>query len=127
MKRMLAASLLCGATLSTTIMSTSANDLDSTNQSRAINVCHTQWSTHHPDKAITDAQLVACMKAQGFRFDPDRQIKGVRSCQGKTVTDHPDCYAEPPKTRASRTGANLEAIKEGRLSKSSGQGAREPE
>ena len=104
MKRILAASLLCGATLSTTMMSISANDLDFSNQLRAINVCQTQWSTQHPGKAITDEQLVACMKAQGFRFDPNRQIKGVGSCQGKTAMDHPDCYAEPPKTRASRTG-----------------------
>jgi hypothetical protein len=44
------------------------------------------------------------MNAQGFRFDPNRQIKGVGPCHGnKTATDHPDCYAEPPKTRASRT------------------------
>ena len=104
MERMLAASLLCGATLSTTMMSASANDLDFSNQLRAINVCYTQWSTQHPGKAITNAQLVACMNAQGFRFDPDRQIKGVGSCQGKTATDHPDCYAEPPKTRASQAG-----------------------
>ena len=103
MKRMLTALLFCGATLSTTTMSTSANDLDFSNQLRAINVCYTQWSTQHPSKAITDAQLVACMRAQGFRFDPNRQIKGVGSCQGKTATDHPDCYAEPPKTRANRT------------------------
>ena len=104
MKRILVASLLCGATLSTTMMSISANDLDFSNQLRAINVCQTQWSTQHPGKAITDEQLVTCMKAQGFRFDPNRQIKGAGSCQGKTATDHPDCYAEPPKTRASRTG-----------------------
>ena len=104
MKRMLTALLFCGATLSTTTMSTSASDLDFSNQLRAINVCYTQWSTQHPSKAITDAQLVACMRAQGFRFDPNRQIKGVGSCQGKTATDHPDCYAEPPKTRANRTG-----------------------
>src|SRR5215467_8257585 len=104
MKRMLAALLLCGATLSTTMMSASAHDSDFPNQLRAINVCYTQWSTQHPGKAITDAQLVACMRAQGFRFDPNRQIKGVGSCQGKATTDHPDCYAEPPKTtRASRT------------------------
>jgi len=81
MKRMLAVSLLCGATLSTTMMSASANDLDFSNQLRAINVCYTQWSTQHPGKAITDAQLVACMNAQGFRFDPNRQIKGVGSCR----------------------------------------------
>jgi hypothetical protein len=44
------------------------------------------------------------MKAQGFRFDPNRQIKGVGACHGnKRATNHPDCYAEPPKTRASRT------------------------
>jgi hypothetical protein len=44
------------------------------------------------------------MKAQGFRFDQNRQIKGAGSCHGnKTATDHPDCYAEPPRTRASRT------------------------
>ena len=104
MKRILGASLLCGATLSTTMMSISANDLDFSNQLRAINVCQTQWSTQHPSKAITDEQLVACMKVQGFRFDPNRQIKGVGSCQGKTAMDHPGCYAEPPKTRASRTG-----------------------
>ena len=104
MKRMLAVSLLCGATLSTTMMSTSADDLDFSNQLRAINVCYTEWSTQHPGRAITDAQLVACMKAQGFRFDPTRQIKGAGSCQGKKATDHPDCYTEPPKTRASRTG-----------------------
>jgi hypothetical protein len=103
MKRMWAALLLCGA-LSLTTISARAHDLDFPDQLRAINVCHTQWSTQHPGKAITDAQLVACMNAQGFRFDPDRQIKGVGSCQGKTATDHPDCYAEPPKTRASRAG-----------------------
>jgi hypothetical protein len=104
MKRMLAALLLCGATLSTTVMSASAHDLEFPNQLRAINVCNTQWSTQHPGKAITDAQLVSCMKAQGFRFDPNRQIKGVGPCHGnKTATNHPDCYAEPPKTRASRT------------------------
>jgi hypothetical protein len=117
MKRILAASLLCGATLSTTMTSISANDLDLSNQLRAINVCQTQWSTQHPGKAITDEQLVACMKVQGFRFDPNRQIKGVGSCQRKTATDHPDCYAEPPKTQAEQ-GANLEAIKQGCLSKS---------
>ena len=77
--------------------------MDFPNQLRAINVCHTQWSRQHPGKAITDAPLVACMKAQGFRFDPNRQIKGVGPCHGnKTATNHPDCYAEPPKTRASR-------------------------
>jgi hypothetical protein len=104
MKRMLAALLLCGATLSTTMVSTSAQDSDFPNQRRAINVCYTQWSTQHPSKAIPEAQLVACMKAQGFRFDPNRQIKGAGPCHGnKTATDHPDCYAEPPKTRASRT------------------------
>ena len=93
-------------------MSTSANDLDVSNQLRAINVCHTQWSTQHPDKAITDAQLVGCMKAQGFRFDPNRQIKGVGSCHGnKTATNHPDCYAEPPKTRASRTRPTVGAAR----------------
>ena len=104
MKRMLAAMLLCGATLSTIMISASAHDLDFPNQLRAISVCHTQWSTQHPGRVITDAQLVACMKAQGFRFDPNRQIKGVGPCHGnKTAPDHPDCYAEPPKTRASRT------------------------
>jgi hypothetical protein len=41
MKRILAASLLCGATLSTTMMSISVNDLDFSNQLRAINVCQT--------------------------------------------------------------------------------------
>ena len=103
MKRMWAALLLCGALL-LTIISARAHDLDFPDQLRAINVCQTQWSTQHPGKAITDEQRVACMKAQGFRFDPNRQIKGVGSCQGKAATDHPDCYAEPPKTRASRTG-----------------------
>jgi hypothetical protein len=103
MKRMLAALQLCGATLSTTMMSANAHDFDFPNQLRAINVCHTQWSAQHAGKAITEAQLVACMKAQGFRFDPNRRIKGVGPCHGKTATDHPDCYAEPPKTRASRT------------------------
>jgi hypothetical protein len=103
MKRMLVALQLFGATLSTTTMLANAHDLDFPNQLRAINVCHTQWSTQHPGTAITDAQLVACMKAQGFRFDPNRQIKGIGPCRGKTATDHPDCYAEPPKTRASRT------------------------
>jgi hypothetical protein len=102
MKRMWAALLLCGA-LSSTIISARAHDSDFPNQLRAINVCHTQWSRQHPGKAITDAPLVASMKAQGFRFDPNRQIKGVGSCQCKTATDHPDCYAEPPKTRANRT------------------------
>ena len=102
MKRMLAALLLCGASLST-MMSASAHDLDFPNQLRAINVCRTQWSTQHPGKAINDAQLVACMKAQGFRFDPNRQIKGVGPCHDNKTTDHPDCYVEPPKTRASRT------------------------
>jgi hypothetical protein len=103
MKRIWAALLLCGA-LSITIMSASAHDLDFPNQLRAINVCHTQWSTQHPGKAITDASLVGCMKAQGFRFDPNRQIKGAGPCHGnKTAANHPDCYAEPPKTRASRT------------------------
>jgi hypothetical protein len=103
MKRLLPALLLCGATLSTTRMPASAYDLDFPNQLRAIKVCYAQWSTGHPGKAITDAQLVACMKAQGFRFDPNRQIKGVGPCQGKSAADHPDCYAEPPETRASRT------------------------
>jgi hypothetical protein len=103
MKRMLAALLLWGATLLATMMSASAHDLDFPDQLRAINVCHAQWSTQHPGKAITDAPLVACMKAQGFRFDPNRQIKGVGPCHGnRTATNHPDCYAEPPKTRASR-------------------------
>jgi hypothetical protein len=102
MKRMWAALLLCGA-LSLTVISVGAHDLDFPDQLRAINVCHTQWSTQHPGKAITDAPLVACMKAQGFRFDPKRQIKGVGPCHGnKTAANHPDCYAEPPKTRASR-------------------------
>jgi hypothetical protein len=102
-KRMWAALFLCGALLLTTI-SARAHDLDFPNQLRAINVCHTQWSKQHPGKAITEAPLVACMKAQGFRFDPNRQIKGVGPCHGnKTPPDHPDCYAEPPKTRASRT------------------------
>jgi hypothetical protein len=103
MKRLSLALLLCGATLSTTTMSASAYDLDFPNQLRAIKVCYTQWSTEHPGKAITDAHLVACMKAQGFRFDPNRQIKGVGPCQGKSAADHPDCYAAPPETRASRT------------------------
>ena len=102
MKRMWAALLLCGA-LSLTIILARAHDLDFPNRLRAINVCHTQWSTQHPGKPITDEQLVACMNAQGFRFDPHRQIKGVGSCHGKTSTDYADCYAEPPKTRASRT------------------------
>ena len=103
MKRMRAALLLCGA-LSLTIISVRAHDLDFPNQLRAINVCYTQWSTQHPGKAMIEAQLVACMKAQGFLFDPNRQIKGVGPCHGnKTATNHPDCYAEPPKTRASRT------------------------
>ena len=103
MKRMWAASLLCSA-LSLTIISARAHDLDFPNQLRAINVCHTQWSKQHPGKAITDAPLVACMKAQVFRFDPNREIKGVGLCHGnKTARNHPDCYAEPPKTRASRT------------------------
>jgi len=104
MKGMLAALLLCGATLSTTMTPANAHDSDFPNQLRAINVCYTQWSTQHPGKAMIEAQLVACMKAQGFLFDPNRQIKGVGPCHGnKTATDHPDCYAEPPKTRASRT------------------------
>ena len=112
MKRMLAALLLCGATLLTTAMSASAHDLEFPNQLRAINVCHTQWSTQHLGKAITDAPLVACMKAQGFRFDPNRQIKGVGPCHGnKTATNHPDCYAEPPKTRASRTHRSVGAAR----------------
>ena len=85
MKRMLAALLLCGATLSTTTMSASAYELDFPNQLRAIKVCYTQWSTQHPGKAITDAQLVACKKVQGFRFDRKRQIKGVGPCHGKTA------------------------------------------
>jgi hypothetical protein len=79
MKRMRAALPLCGA-LSLTIISARAHDLHFPNQLRAINVCHAQWSTQHPGKAITDAPLVVCMKAQGFRFDPDRQIKGVGPC-----------------------------------------------
>jgi hypothetical protein len=104
MKRMAAALLLCGATLSTTMLSASAQESGFPDQLRAINVCYTQWSTQHPGKAITEAQLVACMKAQGFRFDQNRQIKGAGPCHGnKTATNHPDCYAEPPKTRASRT------------------------
>src|SRR6516162_6975280 len=111
MKRMWAALLLCGA-LVLTIISARARDLDFPNQLRAINVCHTQWSKQHPGKAITDAPLVACMKAQGFRFDPNRQIKGVGPCHGnKTATDHPDCYAEPPKTRASRTRQTVGAAR----------------
>ena len=44
MKRMWAALLLCGA-LSSTIISARAHDLDFPNQLRAINVCHTQWSS----------------------------------------------------------------------------------
>jgi hypothetical protein len=112
MKRMWAALLLCGATLLTTMMSAGAHDLDFPNQLRAINVCHAQWSTQHPGKAITDAPLVACMKAQGFRFDPNRQIKGVGPCNGnRTATNHPDCYAEPPKTRASRTHPTVGAAR----------------
>ena len=112
MKGMLAALLLCGATLSTTVMSASAHDSDFPNQLRAINVCYTQWSTQHPGKAMIEAQLVACMKAQGFRFDPNRQIKGVGPCHGnKTATNHPDCYAEPPKTRASRTQPTVGAAR----------------
>ena len=83
MKRTWAALLLCGA-LSLTIVSVRAHDLDFPNQLRAINFCHTQWSKQHPGKAITDTPLVACMKAQGFRFDPNRQIKGVGPCHGKT-------------------------------------------
>ena len=111
MKRMWAALLLCGA-LSLTIISTRAHDLDFPDQLRAINVCHTQWSTQHPGKAITDPSLVACMKAQGFRFDPKRQIKGVGPCHGnKTAANHPDCYAEPPKTRASRTHPTVGAAR----------------
>jgi hypothetical protein len=111
MKRMRAALPLCGA-LSLTIISARAHDLDFPNQLRAINVCHAQWSTQHPGKAITDAPLVACMKAQGFRFDPDRQIKGVGPCHGnRTATNHPDCYAEPPKTRASRTHPTVGAAR----------------
>ena len=52
------------------------------------------------------------MKAQGFRFDPSRQIKGVGPCHGnKTATNHPDCYAEPPKTRASRTHRSVGAAR----------------
>jgi hypothetical protein len=103
MKRMSAALLLCGATLSTTMLSASAQQSDFHNQLRAINVCYTQWSTQHPGKTITEAQLVACMKVQGFRFDQNRQIKGAGPCHGnKRATYHPDCYAEPPKTRASR-------------------------
>ena len=111
MKRMWAALLLCGA-LSSTIISARAHDSDFPNQLRAINVCHTQWSTQHLGKAITDAPLVAYMKAQGFRFDPNRQIKGVGPCHGnKTATNHPDCYAEPPKTRASRTHRSVGAAR----------------
>jgi hypothetical protein len=74
MKRMWAALLLCGA-LSLTIISARAHDLDFPNQLRAINVCHTQWSKQHPGKATTEAPLVACMKAQGFRFDPIAKSK----------------------------------------------------
>ena len=111
MKRMWAALLLCGA-LSLTIISARAHDLDFPNQLRAINVCHTQWSAQHPGKALTDAPLVACMKAQGFRFDPSRQIKGVGPCHGnKTATNHPDCYAEPPKTRARGTRPTVGAAR----------------
>jgi hypothetical protein len=52
------------------------------------------------------------MKAQGFRFDPNRQIKGVGQCHGnKTATNHPDCYAEPPRTRASRTHPTVGAAR----------------
>jgi hypothetical protein len=68
MKRILAASLLCGATLSTTMTPISANDLDFFNQLRAINVCQTQWSTQHPGKAITDERLVACISTTASPF-----------------------------------------------------------
>jgi hypothetical protein len=52
------------------------------------------------------------MKAQGFRFDPNRQIKGVGPWHGnKTATNHLDCYAEPPKTRASRTQPTVGAAR----------------
>jgi hypothetical protein len=111
MKRVWAALLLCGG-LSLSTISARTHDLDFPNQLRAINVCHTQWSRQHPGKAITDALLVACMKAQGFRFDPNRQIKGAGPCHdNKTATNHPDCYAEPPKTRASRTRATVVAAR----------------
>ena len=111
MRRVCAALLPCGA-LSLTILSVGAHDLDFPNQLRAINFCHTQWSRQHPGKAIADAALVACMKAQGFRLDPNRQIKGVGPCHGKkTATNHPDCYAEPPKTGASRTHPTVGAAR----------------
>ena len=52
------------------------------------------------------------MKAQGFRFDPNRQIKGVGPCHGnKTAANHPDCYGEPPQTRASRTHPTVGAAR----------------
>ena len=81
MKRMLAALLLHGATLSTTMVSASAHDVEFPNQQRAINVCKTQWSTQHPGKAITDAQLVACMKPKVFDL-----IKIVKSKASGRVT-----------------------------------------
>ena len=108
---MWAALLLCSALSLTTILAR-AHDLDFPDQLRAINACHTQWSRQHPGKAITDASLVACMKAQGFRFDPNRQIKGVGPCHGnKTAANHPDCYREPPQTRASRTHPTVGAAR----------------